>query len=89
MPLDDYTPHQQKIIKRYYDNAGAIHTQRLAELATELYLTSGKKRLTLWKQAAAAMEKLGVSKAAIDRIVAKDDPAAVANIVKDLMDRPG
>ena len=43
MAKQDFTPHQQKIIKRYYDNQGAIHHQRLAELVSELYLAEGKK----------------------------------------------
>ena len=40
----DYTPHQQKIIKRYYDNREQIDEQRLAELVTNLYLASDKKK---------------------------------------------
>ena len=59
--LDDYSPHQQKIIKRYYSNQDAIHKQRLAELVTELYLSQGKKRQRAWNAAAAAMRKLGVT----------------------------
>ena len=38
----DYSPHQQKIIKRYYQNFDAIKGQRLADLTSELYLTEGK-----------------------------------------------
>ena len=36
--MADYTPYQQKIIKRYYRNFDAIKFQRLSELATDLYL---------------------------------------------------
>src|SRR5207245_1222703 len=32
MGMDDYTRHQQKIIKRYYENIDQIALQRLAEL---------------------------------------------------------
>ena len=42
--MADYSKHQQKIIKRYYRNFDAIKYQRLAELATELYLAEAKKR---------------------------------------------
>ena len=42
--LEDYTPYQQRIIRRYYANQDRIHLQRLQELATELYLSEGKKR---------------------------------------------
>ena len=60
MAQQDYTPHQQKIIKRYYDNSETIMRQRLAELVGELYLAEGKKKQKLWASAAAAMQKLGV-----------------------------
>src|SRR5262249_53216793 len=29
MPLDDYSPYQQRIIKRYYENQDTIQLQRL------------------------------------------------------------
>jgi len=82
--LDDYTPHQQKIIKRYYSNQDAIQYQRLSELVTELYLAEGKKRQRAWASAASAMQKLGVPQARIDHLVAKDDPALIAELVKEL-----
>jgi hypothetical protein len=82
--MTDFTPHQQKIIKRYYDNQGTIQRQRLAELVTELYLAEGKKRKRLWEQTAAAMQKLGVPQARIDHLVRQADPALVAQVVKEL-----
>jgi hypothetical protein len=82
--LDDYTPHQQKIIKRYYSNQGTIQRQRLGELVSELYLAEGKKRQRIWKSAAAALQKLGVPQSRIDHLVKKDNPALLADIVKEL-----
>ncbi len=82
--LDDYTPYQQKIIKRYYNNADTLHRQRLAELVTELYLADGKKRDRAWKAAATAMQKLGVPQSRIDHVVTKNDPALLAQVVKEL-----
>jgi ATP/maltotriose-dependent transcriptional regulator MalT len=84
MALEDYTPHQRGIIKRYYSSQGAIQHQRLAELVTELYLASGKKRERLWTAAATAMKKLGVPQSRIDHLVKQDDPAYVAEVVKEL-----
>lgn len=81
---DDYTPHQQKIIKRYYSNQDAIQHQRLSELVTELYLAEGKKRQRCWIAAAGAMKKLGLPQARIDHLVSKDDPALLAEVVKEL-----
>src|SRR5262249_57517716 len=82
--MADYTPYQQKIIKRYYDNAGTIQRQRLAELVTELYLSAGKKRQRVWAAIAAAMQKLGVPQSRIDHLLKQDNPALVAEVVKEL-----
>ena len=82
--MADFTPYQQKIIKRYYDNQDTIQRQRLAELVSELYLSSGKKRQRAWEAVAAAMQKLGVPQSRIEHLKAKDDPALVAQVVKEL-----
>ncbi len=82
--LDDYTPYQQKIIKRYYSNQDGLQRQRLAELVTELYLAEGGKRQRAWKAAAAAMQKLGVPQARIDHVLKQNDPALLAQVVKEL-----
>ena len=84
MAQQDYTPHQQKIIKRYYDNQDTLLRQRLAELVGELYLSQGKKRQKAWASAAAAMQKLGVPQARIDHLLKQDNPALVAEVVKEL-----
>ena len=82
--MGDYTPYQQKIIKRYYDNQGTIQRQRLAELVGELYLAEGKKRVRAWTAAVSAMQKLGVPQARIDHLLKKDNPALLAELVKEL-----
>jgi hypothetical protein len=82
--MADLTPHQQKIVKRYYDNLDAISLQRLGEWVGDLYLATGKKRQTLWKNIEAALHKLGVAPSRIDVLKAKDDPAALAELVKEL-----
>jgi acetylornithine deacetylase/succinyl-diaminopimelate desuccinylase-like protein len=80
----DYTPYQQKIIKRYYQNINAIQRQRLADLVSELYLSAGRKRTGVWKKIAGALEKLGFSQTRIDRLIKQDNPALVAELVKEL-----
>ena len=82
--LGEYTPYQQKIIKRYYNSQDTIQQQRLAELVTELYLADGKKRERAWKSAASAMQKLGVPQSRIDHVVKQNDPALLAQVVKEL-----
>lgn len=84
MAQQDFTPYQQKIIKRYYNNEGAVKHQRLAELVTELYLAEGKKRQRVWAQAVTAMQKLEVPQSRIDHLVAKDNPVLLAELVKEL-----
>jgi hypothetical protein len=86
--MADFTPYQQKIIKRYYDNQDDIQRQRLAGLVSDLFLAQGKKRQRAWESAAAAMQKLGVPQARIDAIVASDNPALVAEVVKELEGKP-
>jgi hypothetical protein len=85
--LEDFSPHQQKIIKRYYDNQDTIHHQRLAELVSELYLAEGKKRQKAWQAAAAAMQKLGVPQSRIDHLLKENNPALVAEVVKELEEK--
>ena len=82
--MADFTPYQQKIIKRYYDNKDTIHRQRLAELVSELYLSSGKKRQRVWESVVSAMQKLGVPQSRIDHLRAQDNPALVAQVVEEL-----
>ena len=82
--LDDYSKHQQGIIKRYYANIDTIQVQKLAELVTELYLAEGKKRDKLWKTAATTMAKIGVPQEHIDHLVGTDKPELLANLVKEL-----
>lgn len=84
MGMEDFTRHQQGIIKRYYSNEGGIQLQRLGELVTDLYLAEGKKREKVWKSIVAVMQKLGVPQARIDHIVKQDDPKLVANLVTEL-----
>jgi hypothetical protein len=82
--MPDFTPYQQKIIQRYYDNQGTIQHQRLAELVSELFLAEGKKRQRLWAAAATAMQKLGVPQSRIDHLLKQGNPSLVAELVKEL-----
>ena len=82
--MADLTPYQQKIVKRYYDNADTLQRQRLAELVSELYLSTGKKRQKVWEAVAAAMQKLQVPQSRIDHLRKQDNPALVAEVVKEL-----
>ena len=82
--MPDYTPYQQKAIKRYYDNLDIIQRQRLAELVSELFLATGKKRQRTWDSAVSALAKLGVPRSRIDHLRQQDNPALLAEVVKEL-----
>ena len=84
MAEKDYTPHQQKIIKRYYGSQDTLQRQRLAELVSELYLAEGKKRDRLWENAGAAMQKLGVPQSRIEHLLTERKPELVAQLVSEL-----
>jgi len=82
--MADFSPYQQKIIKRYYRNFDSIKYQRLSELATELYLAEGKKSERLWKQVADALSALDFPASRIEHLLSKKDPALVAGVLKEL-----
>ena len=86
--MADFTPYQQKIIKRYYNNQDTIQLQRLAELVGELYLAEGKKKQKVWESVAGCMEKLGVPKARVAHLVVQQNPALIAEVVKELERKP-
>lgn len=85
--MAEYSKHQQNIIRNYYDNRESIALQKLQESVTELYLAEGKKRQTVWKRIVGHLEKLKISQAEIDNVVAKDSPEMVANIIERVMGR--
>jgi hypothetical protein len=86
--MTDYSPYQQKVIKRYYDNQPTIQRQRLAELVSELFLAKGKKLERLWKSAGEAMQKLGVPQSRIDHVLKQANPSLVAEVVKEWERKP-
>lgn len=82
--MADHSPYQQKIIKRYYRNYDAIQGQRLAELATDLFLAEGKARDRLWKRVGEILTKLEFPAARIEHLLQKKDPALLPGIMKEL-----
>ena len=83
-PKQNYSAHQQKIIKRYYDNIDTIALQRLSDLVGELYLAEGKKKEKVWQRVSSAMEALKVPKSRIEHLMAQKNPTLLAELVKEL-----
>jgi len=82
--MAEFSDYQRKVIKRYYDNREQVDEQRLAELVTSLYLAEGKKRANLWKSARETMLRLKVPTSRVEHVVATDDPAMLAEVVKEV-----
>jgi hypothetical protein len=74
--------YQEKIIKDYYRNRDAIGLQKAQEAVTELYLSEGKKRQSVWKRLASHLEKIGLPEDQIQHLRSEDDPELVATVLK-------
>lgn len=85
--MADFTPHQKKIIKRYYDNRDQIMLVRLQEIVTELYLADTEaKRNRLWKRAESALKALKLPASQIDHLLAQRKEELLANYLRQLLD---
>ncbi|GHT24304.1 hypothetical protein FACS189419_09180 [Planctomycetales bacterium] len=80
--MQERTPYQEKIIKRYYNNRDGLMQQKLAELTTELYLSEGKKRQQVWKRITAALKNLGITPDEIEKLTADDNPSILAQFLE-------
>ena len=81
--MADRTPHQDRIIKRYYDHRDEIMLNRLGELVSELYLVEGQSKLDrLWKRIATVLEKLRTPPDVAAHILQKRDPEVLARNLK-------
>ena len=87
--MADYSPYQQKIIKRYYNNYDAIASQRLAELVGEIYLAEGKKLDRLWARVGETLTKLEFPASRVEHLLLKRDPSLLAGVMKELEGKAG
>lgn len=78
----EYSKHQQSLIRRFYSNRGAIDTQRLQEIVTEIYLAGkSKKADRLWQTAGEILLRTaGDDRTEADRIIADRDVEALARV---------
>ncbi|MDR0390543.1 MAG: hypothetical protein LBH59_01450 [Planctomycetaceae bacterium] len=80
--MQNRTPYQERIIKRYYENRDDIMADKLATLVTDLYFAKGKKRQQLWKRIAIALANLNVSQTQIDFLTSEDKPELLAKFLE-------
>ena len=82
--MPDYSPHQKRIIRDYYDNRKDLMLQKLGELVSELALADGEKQQSrLWARAEKALRNLKVPSDRIARILEAQDVQLLADVVKD------
>jgi hypothetical protein len=82
----EHSRHQQRIIRDFYRHRGAIDTQRLQEIVTDIHLaTTPAKRARLWERAAAILERVeGLDAKEVARVVAERDLEALAKIATEM-----
>jgi DNA polymerase III delta prime subunit len=82
MPMENYTRHQQSIIKNYYKNRDDVAFQRAQELLTELYLAEGKKREKVWESLFKNLERIGVPADQLEHLKAEKKPELIAALLE-------
>ena len=82
--MADYSPHQKKLIGRYYEHRDEIALARLGEIVSELYLAdTDRKRDQLWKRAQQAMTALKVPPTLAGHILKTRDVEVLARNLRD------
>lgn len=79
--------YQDRIIRNYYQNQDGLMVQKLSDLVTDLYLSEGKARAGLWKRITAAMKNLKIPDSRIEHLVKSDNPALLATLVQELLEK--
>jgi hypothetical protein len=85
MARQDYTPHQQGIIKRFYEHRDTLALQRLGELVSDMYVETSEARLTrAWKNVHKQLLAAGVHAHQAQTIVTERDLGALAKLLGEL-----
>jgi hypothetical protein len=85
MSKRDLSRHQEKIVKRYYQNRDTIALSKLGDLMTEIYLADDPaKAQRLWDRAAKALVNAGAEQARIDRVMQTKDVKLLGKLVTEL-----
>ncbi len=82
--MQDHSPHQRKIIDRYYRNFDRIKFERLSELVGDLYLAEGKKKEKLWTTVESTLTALEFPASRIEHLMSRKDPTLLTGILKEL-----
>ena len=82
--MADYSPYQQKIIKRYYNNFDAIQHQRLSEMIGNLYLAEGKGLDRIWKGIGDLLRRVEFPESRVEHLLKVRDPKLLPGVLKEL-----
>jgi 1,2-phenylacetyl-CoA epoxidase catalytic subunit len=85
--MAEYTKFQQKAIQNFYDNRESIALQRVQELVTELYLSTGKKLEKNWDNVILHLSKLKVDQKTLDHLRKEAKPELVATLVTKMLNK--
>lgn len=81
----NFTRHQQGIVKRYYEHQDTIRSNRLSELLSEIAVCEGPTQAAkLWGKAQVELMRVGASATKVATIVAKRDLEALAMLVQQV-----
>jgi DNA polymerase III delta prime subunit len=82
MAMENFTRHQQSIIKNYYKNRDDVAFQRAQELLTDLYLAEGKKLEKVWDSMFTNLERLGVPPDQLEHLKKERKPELIAKLLE-------
>jgi hypothetical protein len=78
MAMENFSKHQQSIIKNYYKNRDDVSLQRAQELLTELYLAEGKKLEKAWESLFTNLERIGIPADQLEHLKKERKPELIA-----------
>ena len=82
--MPDYSPHQKKIIERYYDHRDEIMLGKLQEIVTDLFLAETEKKVDqLWKRAEKAMSALKIKESVAKHLLEQRKVEPLARSVRE------
>jgi hypothetical protein len=83
----DYTPYQQRVIRRYYENQESSRKDALLDVVSKIWLaTNDAKRASLWKRAEELLLALGVGPKVVEHVVAGRKVEALAGLAAKVDD---
>lgn len=81
MNRQDFSRHQQGIVKRYYEHQETIQSNRLSDLVSELWLAEDTKTQDkLWGKAQVALMRLNIDARKVADVVNRRDLKALASL---------